>query len=41
MSTAQIFQDIDRMDAEAFASYLSEDCPLRFARRSSSACATG
>ena len=28
--TTDLFADIDRMDARAFASYLSEDCRLRF-----------
>jgi ketosteroid isomerase-like protein len=28
--TTEMFADIDRMDAKAFASYLSEDCVLRF-----------
>jgi ketosteroid isomerase-like protein len=26
----ELFADVDRMDAKAFASYLSEDCVLRF-----------
>jgi ketosteroid isomerase-like protein len=30
MST-HVFADVDRMDAKAFASYLAEDCVLRFA----------
>lgn len=33
MTTAlvnDLFRDIDRMDAKAFASYLAEDCVLRF-----------
>ena len=29
-STTDLFGDIDRMDAHAFASHLSEDCRLRF-----------
>jgi ketosteroid isomerase-like protein len=29
--TASLFQDIDRMDATAFASYMADDCVLRFA----------
>ena len=29
-STTDLFVDIDRMDAHAFASHLSEDCRLRF-----------
>ena len=29
-TTADLFADIDRMDAHAFASHLSEDCRLRF-----------
>jgi ketosteroid isomerase-like protein len=28
--TTELFADIDRMDAKAFVSYLSEDCVLRF-----------
>jgi ketosteroid isomerase-like protein len=32
MSTAtEVFGDVDRMDAKAFASHLAEDCVLRFA----------
>jgi ketosteroid isomerase-like protein len=32
MSTiTDVFADVDRMDAKAFASYLAEDCVLRFA----------
>ncbi len=32
MSTStEVFEDVDRMDATAFASYLAEDCVLRFA----------
>ncbi len=27
---AKVFADVDRMDAKAFASHLSEDCVLRF-----------
>ena len=30
-TTTAMFADIDRMDAKAFASYLAEDCVLRFA----------
>jgi ketosteroid isomerase-like protein len=30
-TTTEVFADIDRMDAKAFASYLAEDCVLRFA----------
>lgn len=30
-TAAGIFEDIDRMDAKAFASWLSDDCTLRFA----------
>jgi ketosteroid isomerase-like protein len=30
-TTSELFRDIDRMDAKAFASYLSEDCVLRYA----------
>jgi ketosteroid isomerase-like protein len=29
--STELFADVDRMDANAFASYLSEDCLLRFA----------
>jgi ketosteroid isomerase-like protein len=29
-TTTELFADIDRMDAKAFASYLAEDCVLRF-----------
>jgi ketosteroid isomerase-like protein len=29
-TTEMLFSDIDRMDAKAFASYLAEDCVLRF-----------
>ena len=29
--TTDLLADVDRMDAKAFASYLSEDCVLRFA----------
>ena len=29
-TTTDLFADIDRMDAHAFASHLSEDCRLRF-----------
>jgi ketosteroid isomerase-like protein len=29
-TTTALFADIDRMDAEAFASYLADDCVLRF-----------
>ena len=29
-TTTNLFADIDRMDAKAFASYLTEDCVLRF-----------
>ena len=29
--TTDMLADVDRMDAKAFASYLSEDCVLRFA----------
>lgn len=29
--TTDLFADIDRMDAAAFASYLSDECVLRFA----------
>lgn len=30
-TTTEVFADVDRMDAKAFASYLAEDCMLRFA----------
>jgi ketosteroid isomerase-like protein len=30
-TTTDVFADVDRMDAEAFASHLAEDCVLRFA----------
>jgi ketosteroid isomerase-like protein len=30
-TTTDLFADVDRMDAKAFASYLAEDCVLRFA----------
>jgi ketosteroid isomerase-like protein len=30
-TTTELFADVDRMDAKAFASYLAEDCVLRFA----------
>jgi ketosteroid isomerase-like protein len=30
-TTTEVFADVDRMDAKAFASYLAEDCLLRFA----------
>jgi hypothetical protein len=30
-TTTDVFADVDRMDAKAFASYLAEDCVLRFA----------
>jgi len=30
-TTTELFADIDRMDAKAFASCLAEDCVLRFA----------
>ena len=30
-TTTDLLADVDRMDAKAFASYLSEDCVLRFA----------
>jgi ketosteroid isomerase-like protein len=30
-TTTDVFADVDRMDAKAFASYLAEDCLLRFA----------
>lgn len=30
-TTSELFRDIDRMDAKAFASYLSPDCVLRYA----------
>jgi ketosteroid isomerase-like protein len=29
-TTTEVFADVDRMDAKAFASHLSEDCLLRF-----------
>lgn len=29
-TTTEVFADVDRMDATAFASYLAEDCLLRF-----------
>jgi ketosteroid isomerase-like protein len=29
-TTAEVFADVDRMDAKAFASHLAEDCRLRF-----------
>ena len=29
-TTAEVFADVDRMDAKAFASHLAEDCLLRF-----------
>jgi ketosteroid isomerase-like protein len=29
-TTTELFADIDRMDAKAFASHLAEDCTLRF-----------
>jgi ketosteroid isomerase-like protein len=29
-TTTELFADIDRMDAKAFASHLAEDCVLRF-----------
>jgi ketosteroid isomerase-like protein len=31
ISPTAVFADVDRMDAKAFASYLAEDCVLRFA----------
>lgn len=31
ITTTDLFADVDRMDAKAFASYLAEDCVLRFA----------
>ena len=31
ITTTDVFADVDRMDAKAFASYLAEDCVLRFA----------
>ncbi len=30
-TTTEVFADVDRMDAKGFASYLAEDCVLRFA----------
>lgn len=30
-TTTDVFADVDRMDATAFASHLAEDCVLRFA----------
>ena len=30
-TTTEVFADVDRMDAKAFASYLAEDCVLGFA----------
>ena len=30
-TTTEVFADVDRMDAKAFASHLAEDCMLRFA----------
>ena len=30
-TTTDLLTDVDRMDAKAFASYLAEDCVLRFA----------
>ena len=30
-TTTEVFADVDRMDAKAFASHLAEDCVLRFA----------
>lgn len=30
-TTTDLLADVDRMDAKAFASYLAEDCVLRFA----------
>ena len=30
-TTTDVFADVDRMDAKAFASHLAEDCVLRFA----------
>ncbi len=30
-TTTELFADVDRMDAKAFASHLAEDCVLRFA----------
>ncbi len=30
-TTTEVFADVDRMDAKAFASNLAEDCVLRFA----------
>jgi ketosteroid isomerase-like protein len=29
-TTTEVFADVDRMDAKAFASHLAEDCLLRF-----------
>ena len=29
-TTTEVFTDVDRMDAKAFASHLAEDCLLRF-----------
>lgn len=29
-TTNDVLADVDRMDAKAFASYLAEDCVLRF-----------
>jgi hypothetical protein len=31
-NTTDLLADVDRMDAKAFASYLAEDCVLRFAQ---------
>lgn len=30
-TTSEVFKDVDRMDAKAFASHLAEGCVLRFA----------